>query len=89
LELIDADGQPVLVPTPEGEQQLAIDGQFQVTPAPGIKPGTPIDAMAAINMPPQLIPAGGRCEWRLMLDGQSHEDWRLAFSTRAAQAQAA
>jgi Family of unknown function (DUF6941) len=90
LDLIDADGQPVEVDTPEGMQPLYIEGGFQVSPAPGVKPGTPIDAPVAINMAPQPIPSGGRYEWRLTLDGKTHEDWRLAFSTRPAQqAQAA
>jgi hypothetical protein len=90
LDLIDADGQPVAVDTPEGARPLVIEGTFQVTPAPGIKPGTPIDAHAAINLPPQEIPPGGRYEWRLTVDGQTREDWHLAFSTRSApQAEAA
>ena len=30
---------------------------------------------------PRLTP-GGRYEWRLTVDEESDEDWRLAFSTR-------
>jgi hypothetical protein len=91
LELVDQDGQPVEVETPEGPQPLVIEGQFQVSPVPGVKPGTPIDFPVAFNLPPQpAIAPGGRYEWRLTIDGKSGEDWRLAFSTRpATQAQAA
>jgi hypothetical protein len=84
LDLVDADGQPVEVETPEhGLQPLMIEGQFQVTPTYGAAPGLPLDALVAINMGPQpAIAPGGRYEWRLAIDGQTHEDWRLAFSTR-------
>jgi hypothetical protein len=36
-------------------------------------------------MGPQPIPPGGRYEWRLTVDEESDEDWRLAFSTRPAE----
>src|SRR5581483_4993855 len=89
LDLIDADGQHVEVETPEGFKPLVIEGQFEATPAPGVRPGTPIDLPIAINLPPQPIPAGGRFEWRLTIDGQTDEHWHVAFSTRPALADAA
>jgi hypothetical protein len=90
LELVDSDGQSVLVPTPQGVQPLVIDGQLKIEgPFDGIKPGTPLDAPFALNLGPIPIPPGGRYEWRLSINGESHEDWRLAFSTRPAVAQAA
>jgi hypothetical protein len=91
LDLLDADGQPVEVETPEGTTQpLVIEGSFQVSPAPGVAPGTPIDAHVAINLAPQpAITPGGRYEWRLAIDGETREDWYLAFSTRAAAAERA
>ncbi len=83
LELVDADGHPVLVPG-EGdlEQQLAIEGEFEAGRPAGLKAGTPLDVMLAVNLPPQPIPAGGRYEWRLSIDGATNEDWRLAFTMR-------
>jgi hypothetical protein len=36
----------------------------------------------AFNSGPQPIPPGANYEWRLMIDGETDEDWRLAFSTR-------
>lgn len=90
LELFDGDGQPVEVETPEGTQPLYIEAGFQVTPAPGVKPGTAIDAPFALNLPPQpCIAPGSLYEWRLWIDGKTHEDWRVTFSTRPALAQAA
>jgi hypothetical protein len=83
LELVDADGDPVLVPTDGGiEQQLAIEGEFETGRPPGLKPGTPLDVMLAVNVPPQPIAAGSRYEWRLSLDGHTDEDWHLGFTTR-------
>jgi hypothetical protein len=82
IELLDADGQPVEIETPDGPQPLRLDGRFQATPAPNVKPGTQIDLPLAFNLPPQPIPAGGRYEWRLSIDGETDEDWRLVFSTR-------
>jgi hypothetical protein len=83
LELVDADGNPVLVPTEGGaEQPLALDGEFETGRPAGLKPGTPLDVVLALNLPPQPIPPGGRYEWRLTIDGESEEDWRLAFTTR-------
>jgi hypothetical protein len=83
LELVDADGEPVLIPQEGGlEQQLAIEGEFETGRPPGLKPGTSLDFPFAINIPPQPIPAGRRYEWRLSIDGETDENWRLAFTTR-------
>jgi hypothetical protein len=82
LELVDTDGNPVLVPTPEGEEPLMIQGQFEVGRPPGVKRGTALPFPLALNMGPQPIAPGGRYEWRLTVDEESDEDWRLAFSTR-------
>jgi hypothetical protein len=88
LELLDADGQAVLVPpgAPTEEQPLMVEGQFETGRPAGLKPGTPLDVMLAVNVPPQPIPPGGRYEWRLSIDGRSDDDWRLTFSTRPAAA---
>lgn len=84
LELLDADGQAVLVPpgAPTEGQPLMVEGQFETGRPAGLKPGTPLDVMLAVNVPPQPIPPGGRYEWRLSIDGRSDDDWRLTFSTR-------
>src|SRR3954453_12606881 len=68
LDLLDADGQSVEVETTDGPKPLRLEGRFQATPAPGVKPGTQIDLPLAFNLPPQPIPAGGRYEWRLSID---------------------
>lgn len=84
LELVDQDGHPVMVPTPEGEQPLFIEGAFEVGRPPGIKRGTPLTNPIAINLGPQPLQPGGRYEWRLTVNGGSDENWRLPFSVRPA-----
>ena len=49
----------------------------------GAKPGVPIDVALAFNFPPLPLRPASRFEWRLTIDGESREDWFLAFSTRA------
>jgi len=82
LSLVNADGQPVMVPTPEGERPFEIAGQFEVGRPAGLAPGTPLDAIVAISLGPMPIPPGGRYTWRLSIDGDTDEDWEVAFTTR-------
>lgn len=90
LELLDLDGQEIHVDTPEGEQPLFFEGEFEVGRMPGLKEGVGIPFPFALNSGPVPLPPGGHYEWRLTMDGKQHEDWRLAFSTRPdAQSQAA
>jgi hypothetical protein len=88
LELIDLDGNPV---TPLGDDEPKwIEMQFEVGRPPGIRPGSHIQVPAAFNHGPMPLPSGSHFEWRITVDGEAHEDWQLAFSTRAeAQSQAA
>jgi hypothetical protein len=87
LELLDDDGNAVLVDGPEehGEQvPLQVTGEFEAGRPPGIKPGTPIDSALAVNFGPLALEAGRRYQWRLSIDGETDEDWALGFSTRRA-----
>lgn len=82
LELVTADGEPVLV-GPEGEQvPLRIEGTLEVGRPVGLKPGTPIDAAMAINLGPLPLEPDRRYQWRLKIDGHEDEDWTLGFTTR-------
>jgi len=85
LELLDADGQLVRLPTPEGEQTLEIRGDFEVGRPPGLIPGTPLDAAVAINIGPLPLPPARRFVWRVSTDGRTSEEWEVGFSTRPAQ----
>ena len=85
LELVTADGEPVLVPGPEGDDvPLRIEGALEVGRPPGLKPGTPIDAAMAINLGPLPLEPDHRYQWRLSVDGEHDEDWILGFTTRQA-----
>ena len=82
LELLDADGQPVVVGEGGEEEAVRVEGGFEVGRPPGTKPGTPIDVPLAINFGPLPLEPAARYEFRLEIDGATDEDWRLAFSTR-------
>jgi hypothetical protein len=89
VALLNADDQPIIIPTPIGEQKVEVSADFEVGRPAGIKPGTPIDLPIAFNIGPIPLPPGGRYIWRCSINGKSNDDWQVAFSTRPAQAQAA
>jgi len=83
IELLDDDGEPVMVAGPEeAEVPLQVTGDFEAGRPPGIKPGTPIDSALAVNFGPLPLEPGRRYQWRLSIDGETDEDWALGFSTR-------
>ena len=86
VELLDADGEAVVLETDEeGDQPVAFGGDFEVGRPPGLKPGTPLDFPVAMNSTPLPLEAG-RYEWRLTIDGESRQDWTLAFTVRSEEA---
>ena len=82
LALVDADGWPVKVPTPTGEVPVELGTDFEVGRPPGLKPGTALDFVFAVNIGPLPLAPDGRYVWQLSIDGTVDEDWQLAFSTR-------
>src|SRR5207245_6149511 len=49
--LLNADSEPIAVPTPDGsEMPVFLEGQFEVGRPPGLKPGTPLDGGFALTM---------------------------------------
>jgi hypothetical protein len=84
-ECVDLDGDPVIVPTEGGEQPLFAEGRFEVGRPPGLRPGTALPFPFAIPVGPVVLPPGGHFEWRLTVDEEAREEWRLPFSTRPAQ----
>lgn len=84
FDLVDSDGNPVELEIETGvEEPIAIEGSFEVGRPPGVKPGTSIDVPLAITVAPLPLDPGDRFEWRLSINGDGHEDWRLPFSTRS------
>lgn len=86
LELLDADGQPVELATEDSEEEHPVvffdDVPFEVGRPPGIKPGTSLEFVVAVNSGPLPLEPGARYEWRLSIDGRQQDDWRLPFSVR-------
>jgi hypothetical protein len=81
LELVDADGEPVSLA--EGGA-IFIEQEFEVGRPPGVKPGTALDYVVAMNITPLPLEAGQQYAWTLTIDGDGRDDWRLPFSTRPA-----
>jgi hypothetical protein len=86
LELLDADGRPVEVAVEGSDQEQPVvffdDVPFEVGRPPGIKPGTSLEFVVAVNSGPLPLEPGARYEWRLSIDGRQQDDWRLPFSVR-------
>jgi|ERR1700733_9307206 hypothetical protein len=85
LFLVDEDGHPALVDTPEGPRPLEVRGEFRVERPPTVPEGSPIDVALAVNFGPLPLPTSSRFTWRLTIDGESEPDWVLTFSTRPAR----
>lgn len=83
LELVDHDADPVMVPGPAGEQALRAGGAFEVGRPPGVPYGSELGVSLAVTIGPLPLVPGGRYVWRLSIDGETHEDWRLPFSVAA------
>ena len=75
----------MIVPTDGGEQTLFAEGRFEVGRPPGLRPGSSVPFPFAIPVGPVALPPGGHFEWRLTIDGEAREEWRLPFSTRPAR----
>jgi hypothetical protein len=83
FELIDLDGNAIVVETPEGDQEVAFDGAFEVGRPAGLRVGGTQRVPFALNGGALPLEPGMHYEWRLSINGRTHEDWRLPFVTRA------
>jgi Family of unknown function (DUF6941) len=84
LELLDADGAPAALGGDEGDEPIVFfdDVEFEVGRPAGLKPGTALEFPLAVNSGPLPLEPGWRYEWRLSIDGETDDDWRLPFSVR-------
>ncbi len=82
LELLDEDGQPVLVSTPIGEKPLVLEGQLEAGRPPGVRHGSHIGLPVALNLGPLPLQPGKRYVWQLWINNETDENWRLPFDTR-------
>jgi hypothetical protein len=80
LELIDMDGKGVGVST-IGHQPVVIEGQFAVQLDEDSFDGQTFPCPVGVNLGALGLPPHQTYEWRLMVDEQTHEDWRLVFHT--------
>ena len=83
LDLIDADGKPVILPTgPDSFTTMHVENEIEVGRPPGVKPGSPINAPFAVAITPIPLPADQTFVWVLKVRDQ---EWRAPFATRASQ----
>ncbi|QIG42680.1 hypothetical protein G5V58_07695 [Nocardioides anomalus] len=85
LLLIGQDGDPVLLPGPEGPTTVQIEGEAEVGRPAGLVPGADVDFPLAFQIGPLPLTPGQRYQWVLEIDGETRDDWRLTFTTRAAE----
>lgn len=82
LALIDSDGHALRVPAPIGDMPVEISGEFEAGRPPGLKPGTPLDVVLALNIGPLPLQPDSRYVWRIWINEQTREEWEVSFSTR-------
>jgi hypothetical protein len=82
VQLRDADGHPVIVPSPVGDQQVQMVGGFEIGRPPGMAAGTAQTVKLAFTLGPlPLTP--GRYEWHAEVGGHSSASWVAAFTVLA------
>lgn len=84
LELRDADGAPVLQDGPDGAVPVGAGGQLEVGRPAGLPPGAAIPVCMAIPVHGVVLRPSTRYVWQFAVDGQTRDDWHLAFATRGA-----
>lgn len=83
LELLDADGRPVVVQGGGGPRTIVVEGQIKAERAEGLPHGVPI------TLPPLALQIGpmplepGRYVWRFSLNGTTRETWQRSFTKLA------
>ena len=83
FELLDADGTGV--PAEEGDDTVRAEGEFEAGRPPGLTIGTPVDLPLVVPFGP-LVLEPGRYEIRLTINGETKENWFVAFTVRQAGA---
>lgn len=84
IELLDGDGQPVLVASEEASAPLAMTTTFETGRPAGVRPGSPIRATIVINLGAGLhLEVGQTYAFHLSIDGSKTASWSAAFSVRS------
>lgn len=82
LQLLDADSQPVQLPTVEDQPSstLRVESVVTASPPPGAPNGTPGTASFFVHLQGGLpLTAGQRYSWQVSLDGETDDAWRASF----------
>jgi hypothetical protein len=83
LDLLDADGKPVMVQTgPESFSAIHMEKEIEVGRPPGTKPGAAINAPFALTISPMPLQADRTFVWVLKV---ADRQWRASFATRLLQ----
>ncbi len=82
LALLDSDGRDIMVPGPIGDVPVEVKGEFEAGRPAGLRPGTPLDVVLALNIGPLPLQPDSRYVWRMWIDERTREDWEVSFSTR-------
>jgi hypothetical protein len=69
LTLVDADGQPIVLPAAAGTSTVVMEFDLEVGRPAGLEHGSMIDAAMAVTIGPLPLPAG-RYQWCLDLGDQ-------------------
>lgn len=81
IELLDEDFMPVMA----GERPVLVGGEFEAGRPAGVTPGSALDVPLAINFGALPVTGGLRYTWRLSIDDDTENEWRVSFSVREAQ----
>lgn len=79
LFLMDADGRPFMLDTPEGKRPLEVRGDFKVPRPEGVPAGSPVIFALAVNIAPIPLPVNNRYTWQLVIDGEIYEGASASF----------
>ncbi len=85
LGLVDDDDQPVIVQTPIGDRPFELTGEFETGRPSGLKPGTSLDVVLAINIGPITLKPDTGYVWRCFINDKTREEWQVTFTTRPAK----
>jgi hypothetical protein len=79
VELLDSDGDIVVVNPPDGPGPLVFEVEFQAGGLAGLT--IPFTAPIGFQLPPFPLPRGSEYRWRAFVDGETRESWTLPFRT--------
>lgn len=87
--LVTQDGEPVLVPRPNGQEEVRIDADFELGRPAGLPAGSPLTMSMALGVAPGIpLTPGERYRWRVTTPTEPDEDFGVSFFVRPQPQQA-